>query len=294
MIIFHSGFSHGFDGPGTRLVFYLKGCNFHCDWCASPESIRPVPELLYSPDRNADSECAGCPKKAYGGSGVLNREICERCQTFDCIRIWHNPAFERAGEEISPEKVLHRAESARNFISGVTFGGGEPTLQSSELIRACHLLRKNGFHVAMESNASTPGFPDLIGEVDLLFADLKTLNPEIARKRMSADISLVKDNLREAASRQTNFTLRIPVVRGVNDGEQEQSEILEFCRELKCLRPDGILKVELLRQHHLGEPKYAALGRAYLLKGTSLPEKKILEQFSSRLKNAGIHATIFG
>lgn len=294
MIIFHSGFSHGFDGPGNRLIFYLKGCNFRCDWCASPESIRPVPELLYYSDRNSDSEGTSCPKKAFCADKVLNRKRCGHCQSFDCIRVWHNPAFERAGREISPEEILHRAEEASEFISGVTFGGGEPTLQSSELIRTCRLLRKNGFHTAMESNASTPGFPDLIGEIDFLIADLKTLNPETARKRMSADISRVEENLRQAASRQKNFVLRIPVIKGVNDGKKELSELLTFCGELKDLRPDRILKVELLRQHHLGEPKYAALGQTYLLKGTPLPEKSVLETFSARLNDAGIHATIFG
>ena len=27
------------EGPGWRSIIYFKGCNFHCPWCGSPESI---------------------------------------------------------------------------------------------------------------------------------------------------------------------------------------------------------------------------------------------------------------
>ena len=97
MRIFHSGLSRNFDGPGERLVFYLKGCNFHCDWCGSPESISPKTQLLYYPERNRDILCRNCPYHAYADAGNLQRAICSECRTFDCVKIWRNPAFELAG-----------------------------------------------------------------------------------------------------------------------------------------------------------------------------------------------------
>ncbi len=294
MILFNSGFSDDFDGPGTRLVFYLKGCNFRCAWCASPESISPVPELLYTRERSADRSGASCPKHALSPAGVLDRSVCRGCGTFDCVRIWHNPAFELAGETVTPEEILRRVLEASGMISGVTFGGGEPTLQSAELLETCRLLRRNRFHVALESNASTPHYREFAGKVDLLFSDLKTLDPEKGRRLMNADLSLVAENLRFAAANQKNFRVRIPVVSGLNDDPESQRELLPFLLELKKLRKNGILEVELLRQHHLGEPKYRALGIPYPLAGTLLPDKSVLAGFSELLNRSGISAALFG
>ena len=51
MKIFECGYSDHFDGPGTRLIYYLKGCNFNCDWCGAPESISFQTETLHYPER---------------------------------------------------------------------------------------------------------------------------------------------------------------------------------------------------------------------------------------------------
>jgi len=41
MHIFKKGFSFAVDGPGNRLVYHLRGCNFRCPWCANPECFLP-------------------------------------------------------------------------------------------------------------------------------------------------------------------------------------------------------------------------------------------------------------
>ena len=40
--IFKKGFSFAVDGPGNRLVYHLRGCNFRCPWCANPECFIPI------------------------------------------------------------------------------------------------------------------------------------------------------------------------------------------------------------------------------------------------------------
>ena len=290
MLIFHRGWSEGFDGPGTRLIYYLKGCNLRCDWCGSPESISPRPELLYHPERDRMPEC--CPYGAPGPEKMLNRELCRKCETFDCVRIWRNPAFEFAGSAITPEEVLQEARQARDLISGVTFGGGEPTLQIDELLACLDLLRNDGFHTAVESNAATAKFARLPDRVDLLFADLKTLDPELAKQRVGVSLPLLKENLRLAAKNQPELRIRIPVVTGLNDTPERQRELADFCRELKSLRPDGTLLVELLRQHHLATPKYRALGRPDPTENVEPPSRETMQKFAEIL-NTVCTVTIF-
>ena len=42
MYLFKKGFSFAVDGPGNRLVYHMRGCNFRCPWCANPECFLPV------------------------------------------------------------------------------------------------------------------------------------------------------------------------------------------------------------------------------------------------------------
>ena len=256
MKIFEVGYSDHFDGPGTRLIYYLKVCNFRSDWCGAPESISAENEIMCYPDRTVT-----------------------------------------AGQEITPGEILKKALNAQDFISGVTFGGGEPTLQASELLETLKLLKNNKIHTAMESNASTPGYPDAAVLVDWLFTDLKTLNEKLFAERISPHTELlekVQNNLRFAAANQLNLVIRIPVVSDLNDTPQEQQRLVDFCCELKTLRPDGELTVQLLRQHHLAEPKYKALSRPYPCENAEPPARETLAAFTEAFQKCGIKASFFG
>lgn len=245
MIIFDQGYSTGVDGQGTRLIFYLKGCNFNCDWCGAPESISPHPEVLHYP----------------------NRTVC-------------------AGTEVTVKWVTDKVFRCRNMIDGVTFGGGEPTLQSEELAEILQELRSNSVHTALESNGSTDAYRDIIGMIDELFTDLKTLSPEKFASRINPQHRLlekVKANIRYAALNHSGLIIRIPVITGLNDMAEEQEKIAGFLAELQ--RDGGQFSVQLLKQHHIAEPKYRALRREYLCQDAVVPEDRILNIFTGILKN---------
>ncbi len=256
MRVFNVGYSNDFDGPGTRLVFYLKGCNFRCDWCGAPESLSPEVQTLYYPERTVT-----------------------------------------AGKDITPEQIRDKALAAKDFIAGVTFGGGEPTLQPEELFKSLNLLREAGIHTALESNASTSAYREAALMVDWLFSDLKTLNAGKFEARIHADaerLTRVRDNLRFAAAHQRNFIVRIPVVTGLNDDPDSQSELLDFCLQLNQLRCIEPLRVQLLRQHHIALPKYRALKLPYPHEGMELPPRENLELFARTMTENGLNTTLFG
>ena len=244
MILFDCGYSTDVDGAGTRLVFYLKGCNFRCDWCGAPESISPRPQVLRYPGRTVS-----------------------------------------VGESVPPARIVSKALRARAFVDGVTFGGGEPTLQADELVAILRELKAAGIHTALESNASTSRYREVIPWVDQLFSDLKTLSPESFASRINPDVAYlerVKANLRYAAMTHPDLTIRIPVVSGLNDGEDAQRKIARFLAGVR--EEGGRFQVQLLRQHHLAEPKYQALNQVYPCRDVPVPERRVLSHFSDLLK----------
>lgn len=248
MMIFNHGCSHNVDGTGTRLVFYLKGCNFCCDWCGAPESISPQVQTMYYPNRTVT-----------------------------------------AGQSVTADWVISKALRSKALIDGVTFGGGEPTLQAEELISVLQTLQADQIHTALESNASTPAYKAVIKHVDQLFSDLKTLDHNKFALRINRNSSLldtVKSNLQYAACNHKDLTIRIPVITGLNDQPADQQMLAEFLQQIH--RQGGKFKVELLRQHHIAEPKYAALRRDYPCKGVSVPDDGCMAEFKALLNQHSI------
>ena len=116
-------------------------------------------------------------------------------------------------------------------------------------------------------------------------------------KRVNPDVEyveIVRANLCFAAEHQSNLVIRIPVIAGLNDEDGAQNQLLDFCRELSALRRNGVLHVQLLRQHHLGNVKYQALGLQCRCENTEPPPRENLERFAEKLNANGIKVSLFG
>jgi len=286
MLIFSRGWSCDRDGPGQRMIFYLKGCNLRCLYCGNPEGIHPGVELLRYPERRSEVPPEECCK-----DGSLN---CAECTTFECVNIWHHPEFELAGEEIALSEILRLAEESRSLFGsdgGVTFGGGEPTFQYRELFEAIDMLQYNGFNVTVESNASLPAYTRLIGKVDHLISDCKAVDGERHRRLTGSDNAEIKKHLRAAAAGQKSFLVRVPLIPGFNADEAELERYCEFFNELNELHLRGFnepLSVQCLRLHHMGASKYRALGREYKLEDTTEPSPETASRFAEAWKTNGL------
>jgi pyruvate formate lyase activating enzyme len=285
MRLFAKGWSSGFDGPGRRLVLYLKGCNFNCLWCANPESISPDPEMLFYPNRS-EYAATCCDKGAVRGR-ELHRPTCAGCAAKPCLNLWRNPAFELAGTEMTVREVIETVVSSRAMFGragGVTFGGGEPTLQLDELLAAATRLKQLGIHTALETNGSSPRFPELFGAFDLIICDLKCVSADLHRDITGASNEHVLENIAGSVAAGVNLIVRMPVIAELNFTPDERERVFRF---LHRVRPPAM---EFLRLHHLGLPKYEALGHTYGATNLHPPAETAVEEYCARLTAIGINA----
>lgn len=295
MRVFATGWSEGFDGPGRRWVVYLKGCNLRCRWCASPESIEAQPQILFSSAR-AHNAAGACPYKAVvaeDGDVRLDRDVCRQCTDHHCVRAARHPAFQLVGEDRAVQDLVAQAVSHRALYGthgGVTFGGGEPSLQSEELASALRQLREGSVHVAVESNVSTAGFRDIAADPDLLICDLKCLSPELVTQWTGGSSQTIRDNLAFAADHARDLWVRVPVVSGLNDGGPEWDRIAAVIRDIAKARKT--LHVELIPMHHLGAPKYAQLGIPYSMAGYPCPTLEQVENMCAALQHPNITTAV--
>ena len=109
---------------------------------------------------------------------------------------------------------------------------------------------------------------------------------------MNADNRQVLQNLKATAKKQSELIIRIPFVKGMNDDKEEMEKLRMFLVDLAKQRKH--LQVEVLRQHHMGEPKYVALGREYPMRNAPLPEPNEAQDFVDELKKGGFDASVGG
>jgi pyruvate formate lyase activating enzyme len=269
------------DGPGIRTTVFFKGCNLRCAWCHNPETILPQPQLQVHPDKCiACGAClAACPRGAHtavDGQRNFNRRLCTACGT--CVRTCYAEALKLVGREVAGPAVLAEVLEDRAFYAnsggGVTLSGGEPLCQQAFAIEVLRLCRDAGVHTAIETNLAWPWehVEPVLPWLDLLMADIKTMDTALHRQWTGTGNERVLDNVRRLAGRDLPLIIRTPVIPGVNDTEKEIGRIADFIADLPNLQ-----YYELLPYHPLGLGKYASLGMA-----SSIPEDLRLD--GERLK----------
>lgn len=189
------------------------------------------------------------------------------------------------GKECSVDEIFREILSARSLFfdgGGVTFTGGECTLQSEALCALIPKLRQEGISVAIESNAATRGFLSVASLCDVVFADCKHVVPERLREGTGADFSLYYHNI-TAVLVNNYLHFRIPLVHGFNDSDASLSAFLAFFGKLDRDRFD----VELLPYHEYGKEKWQKCGKTYTVTDGKVSTDAV-RTFTEAFRAAGI------
>ncbi len=293
------------DGPGIRSTVFFSGCPLACQWCHNPESHSLAPELLYRTARCLGcGDCiAACPQgailRAADGPGVVTDRLkCTRCGT--CLEVCYAGARQLSGRTMTVDEVMTQVMREIPFYDqsggGVTFSGGEPLMQPgflAALLRAC---REQEIHTAVDTSgfASWQVVARIQRDTDLFLYDLKHMHSARHQQATGVPNEIILENLRRLSALGAKCIVRIPLIPGINDDEQNLLESGAFLASLPRL--EG---VELMGYHDMAQAKYQALGRPYTLAETEPPSSAELQVAASilasfhlnvRISHGGSHA----
>lgn len=214
----------------------------------------------------------------YDGPGIRLVVFLQGCP-FRCLYCANPDTIAPTGGTLtSPEQIVEMAVSEKPFFGrrgGVTFSGGEPTMQAAELLPVVRMLHDRGIHVAIDSNGAVHG-PDvdrLWQEVDMVLLDIKHIDPEGHRRLTGHDNDRTLATAEYLNSIGREVWARYVFVPGINDS----ADIIDnWGRTLS--RFSNITRVEILPYHRLGVHKYEAMGLEYKLADTPEPTRQSLEE----------------
>jgi pyruvate formate lyase activating enzyme len=278
------------DGPGIRTTVYLKGCPLSCLWCHNPEGQAGEPEIVYWERRCIN--CGRCVEVCPQGDAVLGAASCERCGR--CVEVCPAGAREWIGRWMTVDEVMAQVERDVIFYDesggGVTFSGGEPFNQPAFLGGLLAASREREIHTAVDTTGFAPAgvIRALAPGVDLFLYDVKLLDDEAHRRYTGVSNRLPLENLRWLAAEGYAIQIRVPIIPGITDGDDNLDAIGRLAGQL------NLEAIDLLPYHRTASDKYGRLQRDYTLAATRPPEPARMTELSERLIKLGLTVRIGG
>ncbi len=169
---------------------------------------------------------------------------------------------------------------------GVTFTGGEPTVQLDALKELLAALKQNGVSTCIETNGTSARLPELFDQLDFLIMDCKHWNSDKLKAFTGVGNETVLANLRAAAEMREQLLVRIPLINGFNASVEDAAG---FVSALRPLWHDGV-QLEVLRYHEYGKDKWEKLGKTYQMRDAFVTDDQF-NQFCSVLQSGSLELT---
>ncbi|MCD6598740.1 MAG: glycyl-radical enzyme activating protein [Bacteroidales bacterium] len=287
------------DGPGIRITIFLKGCPLSCDWCHNPESQAPGVQKMYT-----NSKCIGCGEcvKACEQNActltpngiVTDPDACILCGK--CAEVCPTKATEMSGELLTVNEIMTKIEKERAFIDqsngGVTFSGGEPLMYSDFLISLLDACGEKGIHRVVDTTgfAKSSTLLEVAKRTDLFLYDLKMMDDKKHKKYTGVSNKIILENLQILAETGASINIRIPLIKGVNDDDENIEQTAIFVKALAGEKKN----INLLPYHNIASSKYKKLAMEFDSKGISEPSEEMLQQIVRKFEAHGLKVVIGG
>ena len=227
------------DGNGIRTIVFLKGCVLRCRWCCNPES-----------------------------------------QEYDIQTMMVQGKPKVIGRDVTVAEVMKTVEKDRQYYwrtgGGLTLSGGESLCQPEFATALLQAAQESGISTAMESMgcAKWETIEKLLPYLDQYLLDIKHMNPRKHKEFTGRSNELMIENaMKIAKSGMTELSIRVPVIPGFNDTEEEIRQIAAYTATLT-----NVKRMHLLPYHRLGQDKYTGLNREYLMGDVKPPTNEHMEK----------------
>jgi pyruvate formate lyase activating enzyme len=241
------------DGPGIRVTFFMKGCPLRCVWCHNPEGIKIGDKEFFSQ--------------------------------------------EEVGKLQSIKDILDILEKERVFIEqskgGVTFSGGEPMLQFEFLLEALKACKANGYHTAVDTSGCSDieNYKSILPFTDLFLFDIKHLDEKKHLEFAGVSNIGILNNYRYLINSGKDVMVRIPVIPGINDDDDQMERLQQFIITTKT---SSLKKINLLPYHKIGSSKYKRFNIPNLMESVKPPVKEEMQKLKEFFSETGIKVKIGG
>lgn len=176
---------------------------------------------------------------------------------FDCTAC-HNPSTIGRGDEADPSAAQHSVDDLLSeirrlapFLSGITVTGGEPTLQLGGLVALFGAVKGDDelqyLSTLLDTNGtlSKPGWDRLLPVLDGAMVDLKAADPSLHHDLTGAANARVKSSIRYLAERGKLAEVRLLVIEGVTDTDDE---LERWARFVTSVDPDVPVRLMAFRR----------------------------------------------
>jgi pyruvate formate lyase activating enzyme len=208
-----------------------------------------------------------------------------RCQYCHNPDTWHK----RNGKSFSVAQAMQvigrHAQVLKISKGGITLSGGEPIVQLEFATRIFRRSKELGLHTCCDTSGRLGDrlTDKQLMDIDLNLLDIKSGNPEIYEHVTRQPLQPTLDYARRLSALGRPMWVRFVLVPGLTDDYDNVESVADICADLKSLE-----RVEILRFHQLGQPKWESLGLAYPLKDVEPPSAELTERVREQFRNRGL------
>ena len=182
---------------------------------------------------------------------------------------------------------------------GVTLCGGEPLMHPEYTLELLKELGCRGFHRTVDTTlyATADVVKSVADNCELLLVDLKMMDSDKHRRYTDVPNEQILDNIRLLADMGKDFSIRIPLIEGINADDENIEATALFLKSLPHLgKVGGGYTVNLLPYHDVGKDKHRRMWSRYNPDDIPMcaPSDDTIERCKKLLEANDLHVIIGG
>jgi pyruvate formate lyase activating enzyme len=262
--------------------------------------VNPSKEVWYTTQLCTNcGRCIGiCPTKAikgYHDDRVIDRNACianTGCRK--CVEICPNNAMGVVGTDMTVEDVAKDVRKDAIFYmrsgGGTCISGGEPSLQAdfaAEFLKECqdHALSTS---IETCSYANWDTLSKVAQYADTILTDIKHMDPVKHKEGTGVSNELILENISKLAKLGKDIRIRLPLIPGYNDSEDNLRKTAEF------MVANNLKYIDLLAYHSFAENKYKKLGEKFETAEVKEPSAEDMAKHKAFFESYGLEVNIGG